>query len=119
MKLSKEQSCAVFSSIEKELNVKTNKLVRERKSRNEKVIAETIEKFKKTAEYKAVMLLAKTFKNLPLADCAKKDGIESLARRMFKPKLETTHLYIFDERKTIEILAIDCKNLAELKEKIN
>ena len=64
------------------------------------------------------MLLAKTFKGGNL-DWSKKESIAILAYWMFKPERKTGFLYPYGERDTIQLLAIDCKNLAELKEKIN
>lgn len=105
--------------LKKKLNSQFTKRIREIKKRNLKAIAESIEKFKKTAEYKAVMLLGQTFKGSTITDWTSKNSVEYLACKMFKPKSESQYLYVFDERKTIQILAIDCKNLAQLKEKLN
>ena len=110
MKLSKAQSDAIFSLIRDELNSKKAVASREIELGNKKREQESIEKFKNTPEFKAIMLLGKTFKarGIGLVEWSHKAGIEMLAHTMFKP-----------ERNTIELLAIDCKNLAELKEKVN
>ena len=118
MKLSKAQSDAIFNLIRGELNSKEAVNRREIELGNKKREEEAIEKFKKTPEFKAVMLLAKTFKGGNL-DWSKKESIAILAYWMFKPERKTGFLYPYGERDTIQLLAIDCKNLAELKEKIN
>lgn len=118
MKLSKEQSSAIFNLIQPELNSDKTKRIREIKKENKKIEEEAFEKFKRTDEYKAVMLLAKTFKGTGI-DYSKKSQLQILSYWMLKPKTKSHYLSVYDERKTIEILAIDCKNLAQLKEKIN
>ena len=121
MKLSKAQSHAIFSLIRDELNSKKAVSSREIELGNKKREQESIEKFKNTPEFKAIMLLGKTFKarGIGLVEWSHKAGIEMLAHTMFKPERKSAFFSSQRERNTIELLAIDCKNLAELKEKVN
>lgn len=121
MKLSKAQSDAIFDLIRKELNSIESIEKREEDLGNKKREKESIEKFLKTPEYAAIMLLSKTFKgkNIDLVGWGQKRGIEILAHRMFKPERKRTFFNAYEQRPVIELLAIDCKNLAELKQKIN
>jgi hypothetical protein len=118
MKLSKEQLDAVFGLIRDEVNSQANVAMREIDLGNKKREQEAVEKFKKTKEYEAVMLLAKAFPKTNI-DYSRKENIESLAHRMFKPQKESTFISSYEARKVIALLAIDCKNFAELKDKIN
>lgn len=121
MKLSKAQSEAIFNLIRPELNSFESIKMREIQLGNKKREQESIEKFKKTPEFKAITLLGKTFKgkNIGLVEWCQKDGIEILAHSMFKPERKSPFFSSYGERNTIQLLAIDCKTLAELKEKIN
>jgi len=118
MKLSKEQLDAVFGLIEREVNSQNRVAMREISLGNKKREQEAVEKFKKTKEYEAVMLIAKAFPKTNI-DYSRKDNIESLAHRMFKPHRESAFISSWEARKAITLLSIDCKNFAELKEKIN
>lgn len=118
MKLSKEQLNAVFELIRDEVNSQENVAMKEIDLGNKRREQESVEKFKKTKEYEAIMLLAKTFRRT-YVDWSKKDKIETLAHWMFKPKRESCFISSRDARNTIALLAIDCKNFAELKDKIN
>ncbi len=118
MKLSKSQTSALFDLIKKELNSDINKRVREIKKQNKSMIEQSIIDFKKTDEYKAVMLLAKKFPKTNI-DWSIKERIEILAHWTIKPKIASTFISVYDERTTIDLLAVDCKNLVELKQKIN
>lgn len=121
MKLSKAQTDAIFNLIRKELNSREALAIREIQLGNKKREEESLEKFKKTPEYDALMLLSKTFKGkkVELSDWGKKTGIEVLSRVMFKPERKSPYLNAYGERHNIELLAIDCKTLIELKDKIN
>lgn len=118
MRLSKEQLDAIFELIRDELNSQAKVKERAIKNGNKKREQEAVEKFKKTKEYEAVMLLAKTFPRTYI-DWSKKDKIESLANWMFEPKKESTYISSWEGRNEIALMAIDCKNFAELKDKIN
>jgi hypothetical protein len=118
MKLSKAQSDAIFNLIREELNSMEKVAQREILLGNKKREQEAVTEFKKTKEYDAVMLLGKTFKGRQI-DWSKKEHIEQLAIFMFKPERKSGFYTISKERETIELLAIDCKTLVELKEKIN
>jgi len=118
MKLSKEQLDAVFGLIEREVNSRNRVEMREISLGNKKREQEAVEKFKKTKEYEAVMFLGKSFPRTAV-DWSKKHSIENLAHRMFKPHRESTFISSWEARKVITLLSIDCKNFAELKEKIN
>lgn len=118
MKLSKEQLNAIFDLIRDEVNSRAKVEAREIALGNKKREKEAIEKFKKTKEYEAVMLLGKTFPKTS-ADLSRKDRIERLACYMFKPKRESVYISPFEARKEITLLSIDCKTFAELKQKIN
>lgn len=118
MKLSKEQLDVVFELIRKEVNSQERVEMREIELGNKKREQESIEKFKKTKEYKAVMLLAKSFPRTSV-DFSKKHNIELLANWMFKPKRESCFISSYEARNVITLLSIDCKNFAELKQKIN
>jgi hypothetical protein len=118
MKLSKEQLDAVFELISKEVNSQNKVAMRDISLGNKKREQEAVEKFKKTKEYEAVVLLAKAFPKT-YVDWSKKDKIESLAHWMFKPERKSTFISSWDARKVIALLSIDCKNFAELKDKIN
>lgn len=118
MKLSRAQTDAIFNLIRPELNSRESVAMREIQLGNKKREEEVIEKFKKTPEFKAVMLLSKTFKKSSF-DWSKKEIIAILANWMFKPERKSVLLSSYGERHNIELLAIDCKTLVELKEKIN
>jgi len=118
MKLSKEQLDAVFELIRSEVNSQSRVAMRDIDLGNKKREQEAVEKFKKTKEYEAVMLLAKAFPKTNI-DYSKKENVESLAHRMFKPHRESTFISSYEARKVITLLSIDCKNFAELKDKIN
>jgi hypothetical protein len=118
MKLSKEQLDVVFELIRKEVNSQERVTMREISLGNKKREQESVEKFKKTKEYEAVMLLAKSFPKTNI-DWSKKSNIELLAHWMFKPKRESAYISSYEARKVITLLSIDCKTFAELKQKIN
>lgn len=119
MKLSKQQSQAIYNLIHNEINSINNKRFKEADKKNEKAIQESVEKFKKTKEYEAIEMLSNRFKKLKLTKYSNKATIEYLATEMFKPKTISAFLHYKNERDTIELLAIDCKTLTELKQKIN
>ena len=118
MKLSKEQLDAVFELIRGEVNSQSRVAMRDIDLGNKKREQEAVEKFKKTKEYAAVMLLAKSFPRTNI-DYSRKENVESLAHRMFKPKRESCFISSYEARKVITLLSIDCKTFAELKDKIN
>lgn len=118
MKLSKEQLDVVFELIRKEVNSQEKVAMREIALGNKKREQESVEKFKKTKEYEAVMLLAKSFPKTNI-DYSKKSNIELLSHWMFKPKRESVFISSYEARKVITLLSIDCKTFYELKQKIN
>lgn len=118
MKLSKSQSNAIFNLIKDELNSNGTKIQKENKAYNKKVVLELVKEFKTTDEYKALKLLNI---NLPESLYFKEfnfSTISILAVNMFKPKLKPEYISSYTERDAIELLAIDCKTLKELKVKI-
>lgn len=118
MKLSKEQLDVVFELIRGEVNSQERVAMREIALGNKKREQESVEKFKKTKEFKAIMLLAKSFPRTSI-DFSKKHNIELMAHRMFKPERKSVFISQYEARNTITLLSIDCKNFAELKQKIN
>jgi hypothetical protein len=118
MKLSKEQLDVVFELIRDEVNSQERVAMREIALGNKKREQESVEKFKKTKEYEAVTMLAKSFPKTNI-DWSKKNNIEILANWMFKPKREPAYISPYEARKVITLLSIDCKTFVELKQKIN
>lgn len=122
MKITKEQARAIFSLFQKQLQSSQRKEVRLIEVENRKLEVETFEKFKLTPEYSAMQLLSKSFPGTDLARIFKsRYHIEQMAIEFFKIKFKDkyAHSYFHNEIDTINLLAIDCKSLVQLKEAVS
>lgn len=116
MKLSQDQVYALYELIKVELNSDDRKAIRDAKIHNRKIELDAFNKFVKTKEYSALLLLKSSFKELGFSRVVTVENIQALANKMFDVKKHRRHefAHFYNVKNDIALLAIDCKNMSEL-----
>ena len=116
MKISRKQAESVFNLIRDEVNKNNSKHIKEVRAYNKKLESDALEKFKKTPEYKALLLIKKTFGLIDRSVNLDKHTLTRISMEMFKIKRRSEIMLSYNQAPVIEVLAIDCKNFKELFE---
>jgi hypothetical protein len=121
MKLAENQIYTIYNLIKSELDSDDQKSIRDAKIHNKKIELDAFNKFVKTKEYSALLLLKSSFKELGFGKIVTVDNIQLLANKKFDVKKHTQreYSYYYNVKKDIVLLAIDCKNLSELFDSIH
>ncbi len=122
MKLSGAQADAIYNVIKDQLVKSLKTTSKENKKKNLAIKADTLSKFKLTDEYKALVLLAKSFKSVSsVFEKQNKETLQKMADTIIKPTyLEEHHYPVFHEvKQNILLLSLSCANSKELSKAIN
>lgn len=123
MKLTGIQAESIFYKIKDELEKKFKALEKINKATNKRIRENTLNEFKKSPEYKALVLLSKTYPAFDKIVKGKNNNfsLQYVADALIKPTYTKEHLYAseYDEKRVIAKIAIGCKNSKELADAIN
>ena len=116
MKLAENQIYAIYNLIKSELDSDDRQSIRDAKIHNKKVELDAFNKFVKTKEYSALLLLKTSFKELGFNRIVTVENIQLLANKKFdvKKRTQREYSYFYNVKKDIIMLSIDCKNMTEL-----